>query len=584
VAVLAFAAIGTSSHTTGEFLRSLFQVMAISLGLSWVLAITLTPMFSVQFLPKPKKGGAIDPYQGRFFQLYRRFLDICLGHRLIALLLLLALLVLALLGFSRVEQNLFPNDNRNQFLLNYWRPEGTHIHRVSKDLRWIEQYLLQRENVTSLATFIGQGGLRFVLTYDPEMPNSSYGQILVTVKDFEAIDGLIDFLRVDLPERFPEAWIEMEKFRRGPGGGARIEARFSGPDIGVLHRLATQAEAIMAADPIATEIRNDWRQSVPVLRPLVAEANARRLAITRSEIADALALNFSGMTVGVYRDRDDLLPVILRVRDDERETAGRIGEVVVFSSATGEAVLLEQIVSDTKTDWETPIVRRYNRRRTVTVGCNQLRGNASALLKRLQPQIEVLSLPTGYALEWGGDHEMSIEANQGLFQMVPVFFLAMLFTVVLLFNAVRQTVIIFLCLPLVSIGVTAGLLLTGRPFGFMCILGYLGLSGMIIKNAVVLIDQIDLEIGLGKTPYTAILDSAVSRLRPVTMASLTTVLGMLPLLQDIFFVGMSITIIGGLTFGTLLTLIVVPILYAVFFRIDDPSNTRPTAVEKGVIL
>ena len=567
VAVLAFAAIGTSKDTTGEFLISLFQVMAVSLGLSWVLAITLTPLFCVQFLPKRTTEQRKDPYAGKLFRVYRGFLDGCLSRRALSLIVLAGLVVAAMVGFSQVEHNLFSNDSRNQFMINYWRAQGTHISKVSEDIKRIEAYLNGLEEVTGTTTFIGQGSLRFVLSYDPQMPNSSYGQILVTVKDYRTIDGIIDTLRGYLPEHFPNAMIELKKFRRGPAIGTQIQARFSGPDKSVLRMLSEKAEAVMAKDPVAADIQNDWRQLVPTLRPQVAEAAARRLGITRSQIADVLAMNFSGKTVGLYREMDTLIPIILRAPIKEREVVDQINDIVVFSPAGGGAVPLRQMVTGMKAEWEDPIIRRYNRRRTIIAGCNVLYGNPSTLLERLAPEIEAIPLPAGYILEWGGDYESSVDANKGLFQMVPVFFLAMIFTVVALFNSARQTIIIFMCLPLVSIGVTAGLLLTGQAFGFMCILGYLGLSGMIIKNAVVLIDQIALEIGSGKDPYTAILDSAVSRLRPVVMASLTTVLGMLPLLKDVFFVGMSVTIIGGLTFGTVLTLVVVPVLYSVFFRI-----------------
>ncbi|BBO92337.1 efflux RND transporter permease subunit [Desulfosarcina ovata] len=567
VAVLAFAAIGTSQDTTGEFLKSLFLVMAISLFLSWVLAITLTPLFCVQFLPKAKTNRTADPYTGKLYQWYRNILVICLRHRILSLVILAGTLVAALVGFSQVEKDLFPQDSRNQFMVNYWRPEGTRIEEVSKDLGQLEHLLTKFDDITATATFVGQGTLRFVLTYEPEMPNTSYGQILVTVKDSEHIDRLISVLRRDLPDRFPDARIELKKFRRGPGEGAQIQARFMGQDISILRKLSNQAEAIMAEDPLAIDIRNDWRQPVLTFRPQIIEAAARRLGITRPQVADSLAMNFSGKVVGIYRQENTLIPIKIRAPKEERESVDRLHDVVVFSPDTGSAVPLQQISSELKTKWEDPIIRRLDRRRTITAGCNPLHGTADTLLSKLRPKIEAIPLPPGYALEWSGDYEDTIDAQEGLFQMVPVFFLAMVFTVVALFNGARQTIIIFLCLPLVSVGVTAGLLITGQPFGFMCILGYLGLSGMIIKNAVVLIDQVDAEIRSGKDAYAAILDSAVSRLRPVSMASITTVLGMLPLLQDIFFVGMSVTIIGGLTFGTVLTLLVIPILYALFFKV-----------------
>jgi multidrug efflux pump subunit AcrB len=259
--------------------------------------------------------------------------------------------------------------------------------------------------------------------------------------------------------------------------------------------------------------------------------------------------------------------------EKERGTANQIDNISLFSPLSGSAAPLRQVVTDVQTDWENSIIRRENRNRTITAICNPRYGNASVLFNRLKPQIEAMELPTGYALQWGGEYENSSDAQAGLMQMMPLFFLAMVFTVVALFNAVRQTAIIFLCLPLATIGVVAGLLLFREPFGFMCLLGFIGLSGMLIKNAVVLIDQIDLDIRKGKDPYTAVLDSSVSRLRPVTMAALTTVLGMLPLLSDVFFAGMSVTIIGGLAFGTVLTMVVVPVLYSSFFRIRRGHET-----------
>jgi multidrug efflux pump subunit AcrB len=567
VAVLAFASIGTSKDVTGEFLISLFQVMAISLGLSWVLAITLTPLFCVRFLPGQKSGASGDPYGGKFFRLYRRSLDICLQHRFITIGVLLGLMVAAVIGFGFVENSFFPNDSRNQFMVDVWRPQGTHMDKTAATLERVEAHLAGLEEVAATTTFIGQGALRFALSYEPQMPNSSYGQVLVTVKDFRSIDDLLPRLRASFDTEFQDSEIFLKKFVRGPPAEGKIEVRFQGPDIKVLRDLSARAQAIMAADGVATDIRDDWRQRTMVLRPQVAEAAARRLGITRPQIADVLAMNFSGKTVGLYREGDKLIPMKVQAPANERESVDQIDNLSIFSPVSGGALPLRQIVTEVRPEWEDPMVRRENRARTITAMCNPLRGNASVLFERLRPQIEAIQLPPGYHMAWGGEYESSGDAQAGLFKMIPIFFLAMVFTVVALFNAVRQTVIIFLCLPLAAIGVSAGLLSFQEPFGFMCLLAFIGLSGMLIKNAVILIDQIDLEIREGKDPYTAVLDSSVSRLRPVTMAALTTVLGMLPLLSNVFFSGMSVTIMGGLTFGTVLTLVVVPVLYAAFFRI-----------------
>jgi multidrug efflux pump subunit AcrB len=577
VAILAFAAIGTSKDVTGEFLNSLFLVMAASLGLSWILAITLTPLFCIQFLPQKKTDQNTDPYNGIAYRLYRRLLTFFLHHRALTLMALVGIMAASVYGFGFIENNFFDNDNRNQFMIDYWRPQGTHINKTTADMEKIGQYLASLDEVTETTAFVGQGALRFLLSYEPQMPNSSYGQLLVTVKDYHNIDVLLPKTRKHLVNEFPDSEIIIKRFVRGPDAGGKIQVRFSGPDTDILRDLSEQTQRMMALDPVATDIRDNWRQQVPVVRPRVSDAIARRLGITRPQIADAISLNYTGRTIGVYREENKLIPMVVKAAEAEQAGVHQIDDIVVFSPVAGGSVSMGQIADGMQLNWEDAIIQRRDRVRTITVQCNPLYGNAEPLFDRLRSQIDLLELPLGYHLEWGGEYESQMDAIAGLFQMVPIFFLAMVFMIVLMFNALRQTFIIFLCLPLAAIGVTLGLLVFDKAFGFMCILGFLGLSGMLIKNGVVLIDQIDREIRSGKTPYAAILDSSVSRLRPVTMAALTTVLGMLPLLKDVFYVGMSVTIMGGLTFGTVLTLVVIPVLYSVFFRIRPGVSPAATA-------
>ncbi|MBU2429582.1 MAG: efflux RND transporter permease subunit [Proteobacteria bacterium] len=579
VAILAFAAIGTSKDSTGEFLGSLFYVMAISLGLSWVLAITLTPLFCMNFLPDPKNSHSKDPYGGSFYTKYRHFLKTCLNHRFFVVGFLILFLLIAFLGFSFVENSFFPNSRRPQFMIDYTRPEGTHISQTQKDIQKIDTYLSSLNQVNATTAFIGQGALRFLMTYEPQMPNPAYGQILVEVKNYQMIDDMLPKIRQYLTQNFSDADIVLTKFALGPSGGAKIEARFIGPDANVLRALSLQTRIIMNHDPIATEIKDNFRQKTMVLRPIVKEAKARRLGITRPLIAEALAINFTGKTIGLFRENDTLIPMQIKAPEDERNSVDQMDNIVVFSPVTGSGVPLEQIVSKVEPVWEDPIIHRKNRKQSLTVQCNPSQGNASVLFNRLKPKIEAVKLPSGYTFEWGGEYESSGDAQTSLFKMIPLFFLAMVFVVLTLFNAIRQTLIIFLCLPLSIIGVTTGLLISGEPFGFMCLLGFIGLSGMLIKNAVVLLDQIDFEIKEGKNPFLAILDSSVSRLRPVLMATVTTILGMLPLLTDPFYIGMSITIISGLTFGTLLTLVIVPVLYALMFRIKQQESISNAVLE-----
>jgi multidrug efflux pump subunit AcrB len=568
VAILAFAAIGTSKNSTGEFLGSLFFVMAISLSLSWILAITLTPLFCVQFLPEPKEeNGNEDPYKGALYKGYNKLLKASINNKIVTIVLLILLLISSLYGFTFVENSFFPNSRRPQFTIDYTKYEGTHINDTQKDIQKITKFLSSHDDISATTSFIGQGALRFLLTYESKMPNTGYGQILVTVKDYKKIDSIILEVRDFINNNFYDADIKLNKFALGPGGGNKIEARFSGPDAKELRKLAEEVKKIMGRNPVSTEIKDNFRQKVMVATPVVLEAKARRLGITRPLIADALAMNYSGKTIGLYRENDKLIPMIIRAPKSERSSVDQINNMVVLSPITGESVPLGQIISGVENIWEDPVIHRKNRKQTITASCNPVKGNASVLFNQLKPKIENIELPPGYEFEWGGEYESSGDANKSLLKMIPIFFLAMVFTVLTLFNALRQTFIIFLCLPFSIIGVTAGLLIIGEPFGFMCLLGLLGLSGMLIKNAVVLLDQIDLSISEGKKPYKAVLESSVSRLRPVMMATITTVLGMIPLLSDPFYVGMSIVIIAGLTFGTLITLIAVPVFYTSMYKI-----------------
>ncbi|RKZ36838.1 MAG: AcrB/AcrD/AcrF family protein [Gammaproteobacteria bacterium] len=571
VAILAFAAIGLSQNAAGEFTRALFQVILISLMMSWLIAVTITPLFCVLFL-KPSLKQTADPYRGILYQIYQWFLRVCIRFRWLTIMTMFGLLFLAIYGFGFLEDSFFPGSTRPQFMINYWRVEGTDIRETSEDLKQIEKFLMTVDGIESVASFVGGGALRFILLYTPEKNYKSYGQLLVTVKDYREIDHLIPKVRQYLAQTFPDAEPKIKKFKLGPGSGAQIKVRFSGPDPVVLRQLSNQAQAIMHADGGALEIRDDWRQRVKMLRPQFAEAQARVLGISRSALSQSLETVFSGTQVGVYREGNKRLSIISRPPEAERVGVDNIKNIHLWSPAAQHSIPLRQIVSGFETVWIDPLIHRRNRKRTIIAQCDPKVGNASVVFERIRPKIEAIELPLGYEMEWGGEYEDSTNAQKALSVNLPITFLIMVVIVIFLFNALRQALIIWLCVPLAIIGVTPGLLLAGESFGFMALLGFLSLTGMLIKNAIVLIDQIDLEIREGKAPFYAILDSSVSRLRPVTMAAITTVLGMIPLIFDAFFISMAVTIMFGLAFATILTLIVVPVLYAIFFRVAYEKN------------
>lgn len=566
VSILAFTAIGFAPGKVGEFCRSLFDVMALSLFISWVLAVTVTPLLCVRFLKIPDIEGN-DPYNKPMFRRYRRALHLTIHHRIYTVAVTVILLVIAVFGFRLVPKSFFPGSTNPYFYVNYWLPNGTHISRTADDLKQIDNYIRAMDGVVNATEFIGEGAIRFVLTYNYEILNSSYGQLLVEVDDYRRIPELIREVNAYLKNNWPQAEPYCSRMPTGPSIEFGVEARFTGPDKQVLYQLAVQARDIMRAEPDAKDIRLDWRQPVSVIRPGFSETQARRSGVSRADLSRSLQLNFSGLTAGLYREADELIPILFRPPESERVSVDNLNDVQVWSSLNHRFVPIGQVVTNIPTRWEWPLVQRRDRQESITVRCNPVVGLAEPLRLKLKKKIENMELPPGYRFKWVGEYDQSQEAQTPLLGVFPLCFLGMFVIVIWLFNSVRRPLIIFMTVPLSIIGVTAGLLMTGISFGFMAILGFLGLSGMLIKNAIVLIDQIELELRLGTEPYKAVLDSSVSRLRPVMMAAGTTILGMAPLLQDPLYSGMAVTIMGGLFAATFLTLIIVPVVYTLVYRI-----------------
>jgi multidrug efflux pump subunit AcrB len=405
--------------------------------------------------------------------------------------------------------------------------------------------------------------------------------MIVSVDRFERMAELMPKIEADIMANFPGSLAMANPYVLGPGGGSDVEARLRGPDHRVLRQLSAEVQAIMRKDPEARDVRDDWRDPVMVVRPQLAMLAAGKAGISRSDVSQTLHRNFSGRTVGIFREGDELLPMVARAPAPERLDIDSIRDVHIWSPLASATVPLRQVVSGFETEWEDGIIARRDRLPTITPQANAT-GNVGHLFRRLRPQIEAMPLPPGYSLEWGGEFENASRAQAALAGSLPPTLILMMLIVILLFNAIRQPAIIFLTVPLGMIGITASLLVTGQPFGFMAILGALSLVGMLIRNGIVLLEEIDSQIAGGKDRYQAILDGSVSRLRPVGITALTTVLGMIPLLPDVFFVSMAVTIMGGLAFATLLTLLVVPTLYAVMFRIPSSparaGSARPASL------
>lgn len=578
IAVTAFAPIGLSEDSTGEYCGTLFTVLLISLMLSWFTAISLTPFFADIFFKGQKikqgEGEENDPYNGIIFVAYKKFLEFCMRRAWLTVVVLIVGLGASVYGFTLVKQSFFPSSTTPIFQLDVWLPEGTDIRATNDKLKELESWLAEQEHVDHITTTAGKGLQRFMLTYAPEKSYAAYGEITTRVDNYEALAPLMARFRDHLKANYPEINYKLKQIELGPGGGAKIEARIIGSDPTVLRTIAAQVMDIMYADPGATNIRHDWRERTQVLEPQFNESQARRYGITKSDVDDFLSMSFSGMTIGLYRDGTTLMPIVARLPEDERIDIRNIEGMKIWSPAQSEFIPLQQVTMGYDMRWEDPIIVRKNRKRMLTVMADpDILGEetASTLQKRLQPQIVAIQMPPGYSLEWGGEYESSGDAQESLFTTMPMGYLFMFLITVFLFNSIKEPLIVWLTVPLALIGVTTGLLALNTPFGFMALLGFLSLSGMVLKNGIVLLDQIEIEMKSGKEAYDAVVDAAVSRVRPVCMAAITTILGMIPLLPDIFFKPMAVTIMFGLGFATILTLIVVPVLYRLFHKVSVPK-------------
>lgn len=575
IAVTAFAPIGLSDDATGEYCGTLFTVLLISLMLSWFTAISLTPFFASLFFKETvqKEGEEHeekDPYNGMIFVIYKRFLEFCMRYSLATMLILVVALGGSMYGFTKVKQSFFPSSTTPIFMVDVWMPEGTDIRSTNDTLKELEEWILEQNNIEHVTTTAGKGLQRFMLTYAPEKSYAAYGEIMTRVDDYQALPDLMAKFRQHIEANYPQVQYKLKQIELGPGGGAKVEARIVGADPTILRGLAAQVIAVMHQDPGATNVRHDWRERTKVLEPQFNESQARRYGISKTDVNELLEMAFSGKAIGVYRDGTTLMPIVTRLPENERVDISTIEGMKIWSPALSQYIPLQQVVLGYDVIWEDPLIVRKNRKRMLTVMADpDILGEetAATLQKRLQPQIEAIDFPTGYSLEWGGEYESSRDAQASLFQTMPMGYLFMFLVTVFLFNSVKESVIVWLTVPLALIGVTSGLLLLNTPFGFMALLGFLSLSGMLLKNGIVLLDQIEIEIHSGKEPYHAVVDAALSRVRPVCMAAITTILGMIPLLPDTFFKPMAVTIMFGLGFATVLTLIVVPVLYRMFHKI-----------------
>lgn len=577
VACMAFFPIFASSYDTGEYAGSLFTVVAISLVLSWIFCQTIAPLLCIAMLPGPKEGQAnTDPYQGKFYNLFRKLLSLAIRFRVLFLAGMVGLLLISVAGFRFVPQLYFPDSSRLQVMVDYWAPEGTRVQQTSADLQRIEEFVQQHEATASVSAFVGKGPPRFYLPVSAEDPYTSYAQLIINTNSLNGVDQLVADTEAWVSQNEPDAMVRVRKYAVGAFDDWKIEARFSGPanaDPDTLRQLAEQGANILRDSPLAKEVRINWRERVPALAPQFNEERARWAGVSREDMARTMRRAADGVVVGQYRQDEDLIPIVARHTEVERaQAATSLDELQISPRLSTHRVPVSQVTDGIETPWEDPIIWRWDRRRAITVQCSPNGVTAPTLRNAVLEKFDAIEMPPGYRLDWDGEYWSAKQSQEALVPGIVPALVVMLFILVALFNGFRPMLICIGVIPFVMIGITGGLLLTQTPFGFIALLGAMSLSGMMIKNVVVLLDEVNANLRQGLAPYNAVIEAAVSRLNPVVNAAGTTVLGVLPMLQDVFWVALAVTIFFGLIVGTLLTMVMVPTLYTLLYRISAPDK------------
>ena len=518
-------------------------------------------------------------------------------YRYIAIAIAIGALIFTAFCYKYLDQAFFPDMEYDQLYMEYKLPEGTNYQAVEKDLSEIESYLKTRKEVTHVTRSCGGTPSRYNLVRSIATPSLSYGELIIDFATPKDLLENIDSIQDELSSRYPDAYIKLKRynlmFKKYP-----IEACFHGPDPSVLHILTDSALSIMRNSPLVYLPTSDWEPKVPVLNIKYDQSSARISSLSRSDVATSVMAYTGGIPIGTFYDGINRKSIYIKCTDGKGDDIDNLDNVAVFgmlpnihklasrstlqqlvSGRITKDELIEQIIQTTPLRqvakgidiiWEEPVVMRYNGQRTQRAQCSPVPGvGTEAARAEIAKQIEAISLPPGYSLSWEGEKKASSDSMRYLFSNFPLAILLMIIILIILFKDYKKPLIIFCCVPLIVIGVIPTVLITGKSFGFVAIIGVLGLIGMMIKNGIVLMDEINLQISNGQTPISALIDSSKSRLRPVMMASLTTILGMIPLIPDALFGSLAVTIMGGLFAGTIITLIFIPILYATFFNVKS---------------
>ena len=604
IAAATFLAIYLSPGSTGEYAGDLFLVICVSLLASWVLALVQVPMCAKQMFAKDAiinkeatpEGQLMNSPVHRFV---RGSISFLIGYKKTTITLAFVVLFTCFFGMTKVKNLFFPDFDYSQFIVEYWLPSQSSPDRVKHDLLEMSDWLQENPEVTRVAASMGSAPAHYCLVRPMTAGGNCYGELMVDCKDYKTVVEQIPAIRDTLRTRYPDAYIRIRKYNFSITTTHTVEAQFAGPDPAVLRDLASQAEEVMRRCPYVDpySVQNNWKPKGKTLVADYVRQDALRSGIERSDVGNALMAATDGMTVGVINDQDRSVMINLMVRNADGTKIQDLREIPVWSTmnmhVTNEdlqsvmcgtkgaeqiqddiykSVPLGNVTSDVRLSWDEEMVIRVNGQRTIEAECDPNpyldEATPAKVLASIQEEIEQIPLPTGYSLKWVGEIDTQEEANENLLGFLPLTFFIILLILLLLFNNWKKVLLILVCFPFVFCGITPSLLGFGQPFTFMAIIGMMGLIGMMVKNAIVLMDEIGrLQEEEHKAPYVAVVEATVSRVRPVLMASLTTIIGMVPLLGDPMYGSMAICIMGGLAMGTIITLILFPLFYTAAFHI-----------------
>jgi multidrug efflux pump subunit AcrB len=577
ITTAAFMPVGFSKSTTGEYAGGIFWIVGTAVLFSWVVSGIITPYLAVKMLPdfsKHAHGG--DLYQTPFYRRLRRWIDVAIARRWLIIGITVAALAAAIFGSRFVPQQFFPNSARPELVVELRLKEGASFAATTEQVRKMESILAKDEDIRFFTAYTGAGQPRFYLSLDPELPNPGYATFIVMTKDTEARERVRSRLMASVNEQFPQAWIRITRLELGPPVGFPVQFRVVGPDTQKVREIAREVEAVVASSSKVRDVQLDWNDPVRTLRVDLDQDKARALGLAPADVALVTQVVMNGATLSHLREHEDLVDIVARAVPSERLDLDTVKDVNLYTRA-GTVVPLSQ-VARVRYELEEPVLWRRNRDMAITVRADVKDGEQGvSVTQEIRPQLEPIEakLPFGYRIDVGGAVEESAKANKALAAVAPVMLLTILTLLMLQLQSFSLMTMVFLTAPLGLIGVVAGLLAFQAPLGFVAILGIIALCGMIMRNSVILVDQIRTEMEAGLDPWNAVLEAAVKRTRPVALTAAATGLAMIPLTHSIFWGPMAIAIMGGLASGTVLTIFFVPALYAAWFRI----RRQPKAAE-----